>query len=415
MKTWLACGAGLLTLATLTSLARAQAPSPPGVPATPDAAAGAASPPTTAPGTTAAPSPGGFNIWNALCPPDDKVQKCKQAFCDSQFGKLFSNSLAPVSLFSGGTLSSCCPPFNPQGLQQDPTTPEGAADRIKQEEAEAKKRRADVRYLGTVDCQRFPEAKAALIKALRTDSNECVRWEAAMALGNGCCCNKETIEALNLTVSGSDKDKNPVECSPRVRAAALHALQHCLEKCCDIVPTSEPPLQPPEKPEKADQPESAPPPPAAAYLPPYYRRLQQEPLASILDKARRTVAQASKAPPQDRAPGNQGVLQLAALAVKPSGQTTPAPAPLPPSVAAAPAAPAKVAPPRGQRDLGHLLMNSVGFQRPPEPPAPANPVQQVAHSTPQPVPVQPAPVLAPPPSRSDNMPVFTIPTTPRQN
>src|SRR5207248_6163987 len=133
----------------------------------------------------------------------------------------------PLTLFSGGLIPSCCPNMpSPQDLAAG--GPVGAAAKIKKDEAEAKARRAAVRYLGTVNCHYWPEAEAALIGSLRGDRNECVRWEAAMALGSGCCCTKKTIAALDITVTGSDKDGNPSETSERVRAAAMSALQHCL-------------------------------------------------------------------------------------------------------------------------------------------------------------------------------------------
>src|SRR5262249_41863214 len=110
---------------------------------------------------------------------------------------------------------------NPPGSSQ------GAAALIKRDEADAKARRAAVRYLGTVDCNYWPEAIEALTKSLRRDPNECVRFEAALALRNGCCCNKKTIKALEMCVTGSNKDENPPERSDRVRAAAADALARC--------------------------------------------------------------------------------------------------------------------------------------------------------------------------------------------
>ena len=71
-----------------------------------------------------------------------------------------------------------------------------AAAKIKQEEMAAHARCDAVKYLATVDCHWYPEAEAALICALRTDRSECVRYEAAVALNNGCCCTKKTVEAL---------------------------------------------------------------------------------------------------------------------------------------------------------------------------------------------------------------------------
>ena len=116
-----------------------------------------------------------------MLPPGAKAA-CKERFCRSPLGNLVNNMLKPVGAFSGGMVGSCCPPALPSDLAKPPDSAEGAAARIKADEAEAKARRAAVRYLGTVDCHYWPEAQAALIIALRADRNECVRLEAALAL-----------------------------------------------------------------------------------------------------------------------------------------------------------------------------------------------------------------------------------------
>ena len=107
---------------------------------------------------------------------------------------------------------------------------EAAAAKIRADEAGAKARRAAVHYLGTVDCHYYPEAEAALIAAVRADRNEGVRLEAVLALGNGCCRTKRTMDALNLVVSGSEQDGNPAETSERIRQAASGALQHYMTR-----------------------------------------------------------------------------------------------------------------------------------------------------------------------------------------
>ena len=86
------------------------------------------------------------------------------------------------------------------------------------------------------DCHYWPEVTEALIGALRADRNECVRMEAALALGRGCCCNRATMMALTLTVSGSTADGNPAEDSERVKCAAMAALNHCLANYTEVVP-----------------------------------------------------------------------------------------------------------------------------------------------------------------------------------
>src|SRR5437016_1696634 len=97
----------------------------------------------------------------------------------------------------------------PQLRAQVPALPDAipaaaAAAKIKADEAAAKARVAAVEYLGTVDCHYWPDATDALIMALRADRNECVRFAAASVLNSGCCCNKKTIEALNITVAGTE-------------------------------------------------------------------------------------------------------------------------------------------------------------------------------------------------------------------
>jgi hypothetical protein len=131
----------------------------------------------------------------------------------------------------------------------------GTSDAIKKDALEAKMRREKVRFLGTVDCRYYPDAINALTSALRTDGSECVRWEAALALGHGCCCNQKTIDALDASVSGTEKDGNPAERSVRVRCAAAAALERCL--ACYVPPPVE--YEEP-KVEQKDNIEIAPPP-----------------------------------------------------------------------------------------------------------------------------------------------------------
>ena len=123
---------------------------------------------------------------------------------------------------------------------------EAAASKIKADEAGAKSRRAAVHYLGTVDCHYYPEAEAALVAAVRADRNEGVRLEAVMALGNGCCRTKRTMDALNLVVSGSEQDGNPAETSGAFAIAAAKALQqymtHGTESIARNAPETLPPL-----------------------------------------------------------------------------------------------------------------------------------------------------------------------------
>jgi hypothetical protein len=214
---------------------------------------------------------------------------------------MLNSTLKPVSAFTGGLVPGICPnpnQPNPADLAKPADSAEGAAARIKQSEADAKARRAAVRYLGTVDCKRFPEAELALINALLADSNECVRMEAALALGNGCCCTKDTVKALMQSVSG-EAENDPPEKSERVRCAAAVALERCLARCAECVQeeTRRPEVPfPPESPFPGAQnagpgPRNALPSPQIA--PPAANPQAANPQAptdSLLEQARRVLA-----------------------------------------------------------------------------------------------------------------------------
>jgi hypothetical protein len=294
MKRWQKFCAGLAAVVGLMPQASAQQfpgiPSPTPAPAVP--AVGAAA------GAPAAPQ---ANLFSFLCPTQDQKRACRECLCQSQLGLLFNNGLAPVTAFSGGLIPSLCP-GTPTAAELADQGAVGAAARIKKEEAEAKARRAAVRYLGTVSCHYFPDAEKALIGSLRGDTNECVRWEAAMALGSGCCCTKKTIQALVICVSGSEEDKKPAEVSPRVKAAAEIALQHCLECYKEIVPAKEKEKEPeggtkPKGPETAPPPAPGAPPAPAARLDSavqqtaYYDQVDSKPMPEIVINARRVLAQ----------------------------------------------------------------------------------------------------------------------------
>jgi hypothetical protein len=177
------------------------------------------------PATPAAPP----NLWSYLLPNADQKRACKACFCNSPLGQMLSGAAGPLSMYSGGLITNRCL-ANSIAIDlatKSPTSSEGAAAAIKKDEAEAKARREAVRYLGTVDCNYWPEATEALINSLRKDPNECVRFEAALSLRNGCCCNVKTIKALEICVTGSKEDGAPSERSDRVRAAAGDALARC--------------------------------------------------------------------------------------------------------------------------------------------------------------------------------------------
>jgi hypothetical protein len=346
------------------------APAPPAAPAVPGV-----------PGAPAAPS----NIWSYLSPSADQLSACKQKFCAHPIGQFINNMLKPATLFSGGLISPCCPPDqpNPNDLNQPATSAQGAAAAIMADEAGAKARRSAMRYLGTVDCHYWPEAEAALIGGLRTDKNECVRWEAAMSLGKGCCCTRKTIEALKLVVEGSEIDGNPAETSDRVRATALAALQHCLS-CYHERPVGAPKEKPPG-PTASRSSQSV-----AALLPRYYAELDKEPADRTISDARQTLAR-QNAPPERPTLMPTGTHSLAGILSNATNpQALPAPAPpaqkaptsaepepiLPVSSSLGAASPTNAKTPAPPRDLWHILQQKLNSQPKVEvlpvlPPAPA--------------------------------------------
>ena len=231
-------------LVGLTSQASSQVPGAPPVPGLPGAGL-----PGIGPGP-AAPTPP-KTLWGFLGLSKEQKEFCKRKICASPLGQLLNNSTAPLQALSGGLIPPFCPMTPTIAELADPGAV-GAAAKIKLDEAGVKARKAAVRYLGTVDCHYWPEAEDGLIGALRGDRSECVRYEAALALGNGCCCTKKTIEALTIVVSCSNRDNAPKENSERVVEAARRALDHCLE-CYKAPPVPATPEGP--KPETGAVPE----------------------------------------------------------------------------------------------------------------------------------------------------------------
>lgn len=303
MKTWPLFFAGLLASVMLTSSVFAQVPAAPATPAAAAAAAPAA--PAGAAGASGAASQG-FPFCQK-CAAQCKI--CSAWFCQTPLGQLFNNAMMPMSAISGGLLTSCCPTVpsaaDLAAVADDPG-PMGAAAAVAVDEANAKKRKAAVHYLSTADCHWWPEVEKALIIALRTDRNECVRLEAAIGLGKGCCCTRRVIEALAITVEGSSRDGNPSENSERVRTCALASLNHCL--CC---------YRSPPEPVQAEDKEKAPPAaqrlqpqplPAgvqsslaafngSAGLSPYYTMVERQPMAVVVTRARKVAEAASGSGP----------------------------------------------------------------------------------------------------------------------
>ena len=235
--------AGLLGLTVLSSPASAQIPPITGL----GTGTGLGGATTSALGAgTVAPAASPTTLWGFLGLTPGSLQACKQKLCASQLGQMGNSLLTgPVGAVSGGFIPPLCPPAPSAdqiaALEKKPNGgAQAAAAKIKASEADAKARVAAVEYLGTVDCNRFPEAKKGLLSALREDPNECVRFAAARALNSGCCCDQEVIEKLRVCVAGEKKGA-PAETSPRVKAAAFSALQNCLMRVPEEVEAPAPP------------------------------------------------------------------------------------------------------------------------------------------------------------------------------
>lgn len=291
--------AGLISVSGMTPAAMAQfgAPAVPAIPATPGA--------TDAVGLAQQAQPA--TIWQRLGLSCEQLEACRRKKCKTPCGQLLNQMTMPLTAMTGGIIPPFCP-LTPSPADLLAPGAEGAAAKIAADEANAKARRAAVRYLGTVDCHRWPEAEAALIGALRTDHNECVRFEAALSLGNGCCCTKKTMEALRIAASCSDVDGNPTETSDRVRAAAVAALEHCLSCYKDTKPVPKTEVVP-ERPVNPEATPEAPTPQPVEPLPQpnapagakaekkerptgaaYYAKIDGVPRQMIVEECRKVVA-----------------------------------------------------------------------------------------------------------------------------
>ena len=147
--------------------------------------------------------PGQMNtIWSRLGISQEQREFCKRKICRTPAGALLGRIQAPISTLSGGIIPPFCPIVPSIAELLDPG-PVGAASKAKLDRAGAEERVKAVKYLGTLDCHYWPEAEEALIGSLRGDRNECVRYEAAVALSKGCCCTCKVIVALSHVVSCS--------------------------------------------------------------------------------------------------------------------------------------------------------------------------------------------------------------------
>ena len=296
-------------------------------------------------------------IWGFFGLSKANCAACKQKLCASQLGQLMNNGLAPISGISGGLIPQFCPAAptaaEAAALANTPgvSPAVAAAAKIKASEADAKARVAAVEYLGTVDCNVWPEAQAGLLKALREDPNECVRYAAARVLSNGCCCSRETIRKLTITVmgmaavneKGKTEDGAPAEGSERVRCAAMVALQTCLpvvppEPVAPVDPgpgdgprISPVPVKPPDGPEPL--PMTAVSKDDSLARAAFVRNLNRKSAAEIVRDARLALQIVGKQEPGLFMTGNRTVLNAIARA-----RTTPKAAGAVPSPSAPPAA-----------------------------------------------------------------------------
>jgi hypothetical protein len=281
------------------NVANAQMPSIPGIPGgAPGAAGGLAGGDALASGQAGlAAVPAQRTIWGFFGITPANCAACRQRICASPLGAMLNGLVGPAATMTGGLIPTFCPavPTDAQvaaaAAAGGPTGAEAVAAKIKQDEADAKARRAAIRYLSTASCHYWPEAEAAIIGGLRDDRNECVRYEAALALLNGCCCTAKTIEALNIVVAGSEKDGKPSELSERVKQVSLAALQGCLLRY-------HPPAQPIplERPEPASASASNTPeqlPPGFQRVAYYYQTIKDVPPELIVAEAGRTIDRAT--------------------------------------------------------------------------------------------------------------------------
>jgi hypothetical protein len=297
---------GILLVLTCAGRGGAQTPGVPGAAAPVAAPVLPAAPAAAAPATAAPPR----NIWSFfLMTPEQKLAHqqnsalCKAKFCNSRIGGFVNNVLLPAGAVTGGLLGPVCPgplAANPADLKKSPTSPQGAAARIKEEEAQVKAKVEAIEFLATVDCRYYPEAEAGLVTGLRAEKNECVRLAAAKALAAGCCCTPKILKALTTSVNGTGEDKFPGERSDRVRAFAFVALERCLRACQEGEP--EPPPEPPAAAKAAVIESLTPLGPAAdantaILLASYFAPEAMEPAATVRDNAARALARGLRLTP----------------------------------------------------------------------------------------------------------------------
>ena len=288
---------GAAAAATLAVAANAQTPAPAADPSA--ALNGVVPPPPDAVGIAPQPfPPNGPTIWSRLGIDPLQREYYRRKAARTPLGQLRAKIREPFSKLTGGVI----PPFAPKTPSvaelKDPGAV-GAAAKAKLDRAGAEERIKAVKYLATLDCHYWPEAEEALIGALRADRNECVRYEAAVALLHGCCCTCKVTVALSIAVSCSDADGNPSERSARVRAVAAHALDRCLSSACcapELPPLVPPVIDPDKKGDSKGPIEGTKPaaeakatPGDAAFPKQYYAAVAKTPRAKVVAMGRRAL------------------------------------------------------------------------------------------------------------------------------
>jgi hypothetical protein len=398
MKRWTKYALGLAALAGLT----------PGLWAQP------AGPAPAAPAVPAPPGPPQPALLNAIGLGPDQLAACKDKICSCCLGQGLLGFTNILSALSGGCLEPCCPP---KPFPPGAGGAAGDAGKIQAELAKCKDEIKAIRYLATLDCHYFPEAGKDIADALRQSRCECVRLEAARALGTGCCCNPYTVQKLAICVAGSNRDGNPSETSERVRAAAYFSLEHCL--ACLGGPR-EPPKAPergPETgPERAPAPEPKPPEvtkeKVSAQLAAYARQTNDENLSKALSEARLVIDQSNFSQGAPTSHASRGVFDILKRSMQTHTSTEGFPAgPITSEGTVIEGSPR----PRG---LLSIARNAFGSRRVPDgvvesegvPVQPGTPVQESVVATPAPMQM---PVGTPAPMVTPASPPASLATYPR--
>lgn len=191
--------------------------------------------------------------------------------------------------------------LKPPYANAEDATPKGLASKLRAREIDIPNRIKAIKYLASLDCRQFPEARDMLITAMQEDKWERVRLNAAKGLRdmlerNGCnqqpaptdlwsqckqkcgkaankvrrreeraedchcktCCDEDTLNALAKTAYEMDDAGCPIEPSSRVREMAVEAISVCGIPCNYrpyYATSEEPEPAPPVEPDETVDPE----------------------------------------------------------------------------------------------------------------------------------------------------------------